>query len=99
MKLLKEFLKDKYTLWLMRVTLLFGLLLSAFNDIAGYFFLVMFTSWYIAVIFVDSYLPANSKYNLFRVYTRSERPKRVEIIASAEEIDPLFLEDIELNID
>lgn len=99
MKLLKEFLKDKPTVWLMRFTLLSGLFLSAFNDIAGYFFLVVFVGWYIAVMLLDNYFPTNSKDKLSKVYTTYNRPERVEIITTVEEIDPLFLEDVELNID
>lgn len=94
MKLVKEFLKDKYTLWLMRFTLLSGLFLSAFNDISGYFFLIVFVGWCIAVMILDSYFPTNSKDNLSKGYITYKRPERVEIVTSTGEIDLLFTEDI-----
>lgn len=98
MKLVKEFLKDRYTLWLMRFTLLMGLFLAAFSNIVGYFFLVVFVGWYIAVIATDNHFPVTDKKgNLSKVYTTHKpvlRPERVEIITSTEEIDPLFEEDM-----
>lgn len=99
MKLVKEFLKDKPTVWLVRFTLLLGLLLSAFNNIAGYFFLVVVIGWYIAVMVLDNHFPTNRKDNLSKVNITYKRPERVEIVTAVEEIDPLFLEDMELNID
>lgn len=97
MKLVKEFLTDKYTLWLMRFTLLMGLFLAAFNDIAGYFFLVVFVGWYIAIMILDNHFPNNKDY-LSKVCTVYRRPEKVEIKTSTEEIeiDPLFKEDINI---
>lgn len=97
MKLVKEFLTDKYTLWLMRFTLLMGLFLAAFNDIAGYFFLEVFVGWYIAVMILDNYFPATKDY-LPKVCTVYRRPEKVEIKTSTEEIeiDPLFKGDINI---
>lgn len=95
MKLVKEFMKDKYTLWLMRFTLLMGLYLSAFNDITGYFFLVVFVGWYIAVMILDNYFPTNKGY-LSKVCTVYRRLEKVEIKTSTDEIDPLFKEDINI---
>lgn len=92
--LVKEFLIDKNTLWLMRFTLLAGLFLAAYNDIAGYFFLVVFVGWYIAVMLLDNYFPTNSKDNLSKGCITYKRPERVEIITPTEEIDPLFEEDM-----
>lgn len=98
MKLIKEFLKDRYTLWLIRFTLLMGLYLSAFNDITGYFLLVVFVGWYIAVMILDNYSPTNKDYlsKVCTIYRRSERVEIKTSIGESGEIDPLFKEDINI---